>query len=529
MTADAAPDAPADSLAAPDVAAADLAGPDLASFELAVPDVPVSSDLAAADLAAPDLASFELAVPDVPVSSDVAAADLAAPDLASFELAVPDVPVSSDLAAADLAAPDLAITDLPAPLDIAVTVDGSGVVPPVDANLATPFDTGIAGIVDAGDDTGDPAAGHRVLSMALAAGISGTTMAYEIVCTGCSIAWPRTRVMVLEPGVEKTEAANPLHDGRSMEGKNPLYDPTEPRRGAVVAGAVTPNGTQHGYLLDSGDTPLSVVAAPFVPGGAIISAKAASLGIGRQTPSTSFGTMVRSGQLVATAAGGFLAAGLDSTQTPAPITLASVSSDLVVSEPGVGASVAPDADLAVLATSAQGNAIAYRTRGASDGDGPVRVQVRAGTEALLAPVEGAPAALWTDGAGFRVGIKKADSIAAIWDGKTTFQTPRSDEAACSSLIFDESGRALFLHAGPKSTVLYVQNGAGFDSPILLSRRDVAGPETDACALAAVGGEIHVAWTEDHSFIQYAALDGKTLATLLRTRHDTAKNSVGNIR
>jgi hypothetical protein len=64
--------------------------------------------------------------------------------------------------------------------------------------------------------------------------------------------------------------------------------------------------------------------------------------------------------------------------------------------------------------------------------------------------------------------------------------------------------------------------------MLLSRRDGAGPETDTCALAATGGTIHAPWTEDHALITYAALDAKTLQNVLRTKHDTAKNSVGNI-
>jgi len=40
---------------------------------------------------------------------------------------------------------------------------------------------------------------------------------------------------------------------------------------------------------------------------------------------------------------------------------------------------------------------------------------------------------------------------------------------------------------------------------------------------------HAAWTEDHAFIEYAALDAKTLQPVLRTKHDTAKNSINNIR
>lgn len=194
-----------------------------------------------------------------------------------------------------------------------------------------------------------------------------------------------------------------------------------------------------------------------------------------------------------------------------------------------------------------------------------------GVAAVTAPVAGVPVALWTEGGAFRVAIKRADGQVVVWDGKNVIPGPRVDESACAVLGFDAGGSAYLVHAGPRSTVVFLEQGLQFTRPSLVekginqagipARLDEAklratlaidpngvpsaslgraDPGVRRCAAAASGDTLLVAWTGVDAeaalgdeglptLIDVVSVDRKSGAVRGRRRHDTAKNSISNIR
>ncbi len=189
----------------------------------------------------------------------------------------------------------------------------------------------------------------------------------------------------------------------------------------------------------------------------------------------------------------------------------------------------PEADIGIIAQAGDHLALAYHTQNEGTRDSEVTVLLGGGAAPVVAPMLGVPAALWSNGTDFKVVVKNSDSIAAFWDGTTRIDLPRSDEAACTAVAFSPSGELVFLIAGPQSAVLWAVTNGVLTGPKVLSVRDSAGPATAACAATFGKSLLHVAWAEDGASIQHQMIDLKTGKVELRTKHDTAKNSVSNIR
>lgn len=321
-----------------------------------------------------------------------------------------------------------------------------------------------------------------------------------------------------------------IYDASGHEGSNPLYESANELRlkaamaegdHAVVAFDEKGKGTpQAGLGLVGGA----------LPGGSVVSAAKTVKGGTRTTQSSSFGTLVRSGLAGRSPDGHLqvLATGVDENADRAVILT------LGDGEPSIEAITEEGSPLAAFATAGDKRVIAWREGFAEGGDGDVYMQLPdngsgAPPAKILAPVRGVPAGAWTDGSKARIIIKIADSTAIAFDGKTAVPLPRSDEAACTAVMFDREGHVLFLSAGPKSAVLYRERDNGTLEAFPLREREVSGEATQACAIAISEERIHVAWTEGPTDILYAAYQYTSVSNVLKTKHDTVKNSINNVR
>lgn len=344
----------------------------------------------------------------------------------------------------------------------------------------------------------------------------GVTLAYGRYCDGCAETGTY-EVLAIDPTTEADKLQNnPLYTGSSGTTQNPLANGREDR---LVAGGGTAGGTTV-IAIDTDAEPKVALLGGALPGGAVISAAVSS----RRPPHpTSMGTLTRSGQLVMMD---------DST---ARMVVSEGTSLAVFQFDKTGAATKQDSPIPTGATSAviaYGNgSVAYAwTDAPIDQDGTVSVVIDngSGAAAVSAPTKGVPAALWTDGTTHRLAVKHADSIAYLWDGKTELPLPRSDETACTAIAFNAKGQALFLHAGPKSTVLYLQNGSVME-PHLLSTRDSNLSDVFGCAVGIQDDTVHVAYTVEDHLLEYDQRRFTSVSNVLKPRHDTAKNSVSNIR
>jgi hypothetical protein len=155
---------------------------------------------------------------------------------------------------------------------------------------------------------------------------------------------------------------------------------------------------------------------------------------------------------------------------------------------------------------------------------------------------GVPAAVWSDGKSFRVAIRNAAGKLALWDGRSIQELlSEPDASLCSAVSFDEKGNAVVLQVsstkvdltagGKTQTLKAFANGEGVAT---------AAESRTSCVLAATGARIHTAWTETDpsaaaedkgraTIIESWQLEPGNPAAVVKTRHDTAKNSVSNIR
>ncbi|MCC6811442.1 MAG: hypothetical protein IT381_28695 [Deltaproteobacteria bacterium] len=364
-----------------------------------------------------------------------------------------------------------------------------------------------------------PRPGLSVSSIAVAASAQADAVLYTLTCGDCVLPGEDATQTVPADAVTASVRGYTARNGAHA---NPLYEASGRHGQIEVVAAVASGDVVWTLLADEKNALKAVGLAPagsVVPGGSVISAAVSG---GRQTQGASFGTMVRNGLALPADGGGahFLVMSADG--------LAAV---LVGTDGTAQATVIapPEASVAAIARAGDHLAVAYSTKSEGGLDTPVTVDLGGGVPPVTSPIAGAPAALWSNGAEFKVVIKKADSIAALWDGTTVTALPRSDEAACTAVAFSNAGELAMLSAGPQSAVLYsVLNGA-LTAPRLLSIRDRAGPATTACAASFGAAFLHVAWSEDLTFIQHQMIDFKTGRAELRTRHDTVKNSIGNVR
>lgn len=323
----------------------------------------------------------------------------------------------------------------------------------------------------------------------------------------------------VDPTVETEQAVrSPLHESSGSSGENPLF---EGRSELVMGGGA--GGGVHWFAFADASGAVHAVAASSSGGAPVeVDQHITSSALSRQLPNPSFGTMVRGGRVSVTASGELLVVGRRS-------------------EGGLAASVfSPDgaerphpfdfADATVAATAGAHENPLF-VSGGQAGTPPETTTVHLqGAPPLTARIPGLPAAVWTDGKAFRVVLKKKDSVATLWDGERSVDVPRSDEAACTAVAFDATGSLYMLHAGPRSSVLYGQGEDGsMEVKTALSVREEAGPQTRGCALSVEGTTAHVAWVEDGGVVAYEQWDLLSLTSVLKTRHETAKNSISNVR
>ncbi len=395
----------------------------------------------------------------------------------------------------------------PAPAETRSEGQSSEAPPPVDPNRPP----------EPREPRDPPRPGFTVTSIGLAANEQADAVAYTLECSDCIVP-AADGGSVVTPGIGTVSLR--LYNPRAGSGVNPLYESKAARMGQTNVIALTISGENFLGLTTDDTGSLRTLQGGALPGGAVISAAVSGL---RQTPSSSFGTMVRSGQAVGNPDGSaqFLVAaeagGLATLQ---------VKADTQATLTTIGP---PEADIGVIAQAGDHLALAYHTRNEGTRDSEVTVLLGGGAAPVVTPILGVPAALWSNGSDFKVVLKKSDSIAALWDGTTLIDLPRSDEAACTAVAFSPTGELVFLSAGPQSAVLWAVTNGVLTGPKVLSVREAAGPKTSACAAAFGKTLLHVAWAEDSASIQHQMIDMKTGKVELRTKHDTAKNSVSNIR
>jgi hypothetical protein len=401
---------------------------------------------------------------------------------------------------------------------------------------------------DASDGAVAKTPAHAVTSLAIAAGKGGFVVAYATRCEGCGNPWLGDTV----DGRALSVALDAADPGRVVQ----LVDPAElkdPKRPPVVVSASS-LGDDLSVLWEEQDGSLVVRGASLLggalPGGSVVSAARISTNftVGKQTQGATFGEKVNAGLVTTSGANDAWIAAYDATNA-GQLTAVHVQGGAVVDTraPAASAQTAslffpPGGKLPVAAWSAA----------LPGADGDVVANVFGG--ALGAPVRGVPVAVWSNGAGAgRVAVQQADGGVWIWDGKNTLRASRADEAACSAVTFDGAGNAIVAQVGPRSTVLYVQKESDLQTPIVLATGttpiDLAHVRNEfgineqgvkRCGVATNGSVVYVAWSEPGAAatgreaglpneIDVVAYDRSSISNVLKTKHDTAKNSISNVR
>lgn len=396
-------------------------------------------------------------------------------------------------------------------------------------------------------DAGPAPASHRVSSLALSAGTSGAVLSYQLDCQGC-VPGPRnatTQVRGHIVIVKDTDKSSLWSAGDAV----PLPDTTQP--GGVLASSAL--GDDFNVLVEDPAGGVSLLGGA-LPGGAVISARiSTNFTIGRQTPKRDFGDRVRAGALVSGGPGDVWFSALDAaSKDAAKLMVVHAKGGAVVET--VEAPAAATSGVLFLSPAMKNPAYEFSS-GIAGADGEVKVALGNGAQPVTAPIAGTAAGLWTDGVGFRAAIQQANGLVFVWDGKNLVSGPRIDEAACSAIAFDPAGAAVVAHVGPKSAVLYVQKDQDLQTPALIEPSavtiDTARVTSEfaikengvkRCGVAVDANNVYVAWAEPAAdgageigdvglptIIQVLTLDRASGTVVLRTRHDTVKNSVGNIR
>lgn len=401
-------------------------------------------------------------------------------------------------------------------------------------------------VADASDAGSAPAA-HRVSSLALSAGTSGAVVSYQLDCQGC-VAGPRTATTQVRGHVVIVEDTTKSSLWSAGDPAVP-QDPTQP--GGVLASSAL--GDDFDTLVEDPDGGLSLLGGA-LPGGAVISARiSTNFTVGKQTQQASFGERVRAGSLVSAGPGEVWFSALDATSKDAAKLMVVHAKGGAVIE-ALPAPAQATSGVLFLSPAMKSPAFAFST-GLAGADGDVKVALGNGAQPVTAPIQGVAAGLWTDGVAFRAAISQANGLVFVWDGKNLVRGPRVDEAACSAVAFDAAGVAVVAHVGPRSAVLYVQKDQDLQTPALIERSDVtidAARVTSEfaikengvkrCGVAVDATNVYVAWAEPAAdgageagdvglptIIQVLTFDRASGTVVLRTRHDTVKNSVGNIR
>jgi hypothetical protein len=442
---------------------------------------------------------------------------------------------------------------LPALLTLAACSSSAASDP---TNCTTPLpDAGDAATTDtasaeAGSDSGatdandagalDPA--HGVSSLAIAAGKAGAMVAYTLRCEGCGNPWlgltEQSRALFVGLAATDPGKVTTLLDPAELK------DPKKPTR--IVAASSL--GDDFHVVLENQDQSLTLLGGA-IPGGAVISSARIStnMTVAKQTQNSTFGEKVNQGLAVTV--------GSDD----AWLTAYDVSNLNLLSAVHVRAGMVVDTKANDTAQTAslffapglKGPAGAYSTA-LPGSDGDLRVTFGGGTT-QPAPVQGVPVAVWTDGVGGRVAIQQANGSLYVWDGKTLVRGPRADEGSCSAVTFDAKGNAMVAQAGPRTMVLFVQKDTDLLTPAVIEPS--VGPIDEArakkhigashwsnrsCGVATSGNVVYVAWTDVAAdavgnevgmpiVVNVLAHDFSSISNVLKTKHDTAKNSVGNIR
>ncbi len=420
----------------------------------------------------------------------------------------------------------------------------------------TPPDAGDSGAADTGNDTGAANAGdasdasdaplldpaHGVSSLAIAAGKAGAMVAYTLRCEGCG-----------DPWLGLTEQSRALFVGlaASDPGKvTTLLAPAElkdPKKPTHVVSASSLGDDFH-VVLENQDQSLTLLGAA-LPGGAVISSARLSTNftIAKQTQGSTFGEKVNQGLAVTLGSDEAWVTAYDVANLNL-LTAVHVRAGMVVDTRAND--TAQTASL-FFAPALKAPAASYSSA-LPGSNGDLRVTLGGGTT-QVAPVQGVPVAVWSDGVGERVAIQQADGSLYVWDGKTLVRGPRADEGSCSAVTFDAKGNAMVAQAGPRTTVLFVQKDGDLLTPTVIEPSE--GPIDEArakkhvgashwanrsCGVATSGNVVYIAWTDVAAdavgnevgmpiVVNVLAHDFSSISNVLKTKHDTAKNSVSNLR
>lgn len=410
-----------------------------------------------------------------------------------------------------------------------------------DADVADAADASADAAADAAD-TGVKSPAHAVSSLAVAAGKAGAVVAYELRCEGCNNPWlgGAVEARALHVGLAPTDA------GKVTQ----LVDPAERKGGARAPTIVSASsiGDDFHVLYEGADASLQLLGGA-IPGGAIVSARlSTNLTVAKQTQGATFGEKVNAGFVTSAASDDAWLAAYDGANKDV-LSAVRVQAG-AVTDTRAGSASALTGSL-FFPPGAKAPVAAYSSA-LPGADGDVTATVGGGSVAV--PVRGVPVAVWGNGSGAgRAAIQQADGSLWIWDGKTLLRGPRADESACSAVTFDAAGNAIVAQVGPRSTVLYVQKEADLLTPTLLARDttpiDLARVRSEygineqgikRCGVATSGSVVYVAWSEPvadasgrevglPNEIDVIAYDRATVSNVLKTKHDTAKNSINNVR
>ncbi|MBI3542018.1 MAG: hypothetical protein HY075_01905 [Deltaproteobacteria bacterium] len=160
--------------------------------------------------------------------------------------------------------------------------------------------------------------------------------------------------------------------------------------------------------------------------------------------------------------------------------------------------------------------------------------------------EGAPLAVWSDGKNTAVLSLRNDSTTALTTNAGVVAGPLVPGDACTAMAFDSDGTGYVLVVTQEAvTVTTLARGKAAVSDVVSARTASPSPLTQGqCAIrmkttTGIGGlpatlARQVAWVEDGdeapaSAIVVSVTDAHTGEYRLKTKHDTVKNSINNVR
>jgi hypothetical protein len=391
---------------------------------------------------------------------------------------------------------------------------------------------------------------HEVTSLVLAVDGKGehVALAYGLGCQNCDVPAGYKRATPGMKDVVKTQVRMFL-PGNSEDGssapvliENALDDG---RLDALTDGirAGVGDASRSWLLWERSNGTVALLAVPFDAKDGT-STKTVELpgfkAVGRDDRATALGTMRRGGQMIVSSKGSVHAIvqgaeGDKAGQLVVPeIADFAVAATPVSVESGEFLAITSAGDLAA-------GAWTVAPKDPSSLDRGVHFKIEHG-ETFQSTAFGAPAAVWSDGKQFRVAIRDSAGGLTLWNGRSTEELlAEPDASACSAVAFDAKGNPIVLQVGAAGVITTI----GGKPQTLKSFANGEGLATHSasrtsCALAVAGERLHVAWTETDpaaaegdkgraTVIESWTLDGATASAVLKTRHDTAKNSVSNIR